>query len=161
MKNKTVIVVIVTLVLLGGGYLAWNSLTAGAEGGAVASDSGKQKVTMYKSPTCGCCGQHAAYLERRGFDVDIVKESNMSSIKDKYQIPHSAESCHTTVIGDYIVEGHVPIEAIDKLLAERPDVDGIGLADMPSGSPGMPGAKTELFDVYALKDGQTSDFISL
>ena len=83
----------------------------------------------------------------------------MSSIKEKYQIPPSMRSCHTVVIEDYFVEGHVPIEAIKKLFAEKPDIDGIVLAGMPSGSPGMPGQKTEAFKIYALRDSQTSEFM--
>jgi hypothetical protein len=71
------------------------------------------------------------------------------------------ESCHTTVIDGYFVEGHVPFEAIEKLLAERPDIDGIALPDMPAGSPGMPGRKSGPFDIYQVKDGQYSLFVSI
>jgi len=71
------------------------------------------------------------------------------------------QSCHTTEIGDYFVEGHVPIEAIDKLLAEKPDIDGITLPDMPAGSPGMPGVKREEFVIYSLKDGESSEFMRI
>ncbi len=83
----------------------------------------------------------------------------MSSIKKKYQIPHNMEGCHTGVIGDYFVEGHVPVEAIEELLAEKPAIGGIALPGMPSGSPGMPGQKTEAFKIYALSDGTASEFM--
>ena len=85
----------------------------------------------------------------------------MSSIKEKYQIPDNMQSCHTTIIEDYFVEGHVPIEAIRKLLATKPDIDGIALPGMPSGSPGMSGIKTEAFKIYALSDGVVSKFLTL
>ena len=85
----------------------------------------------------------------------------MNSIKEKYNIPYNMQSCHTTEIGDYFVEGHVPIEAVNKLLAEKPDIDGITLPDMPSGSPGMPGPKREEFIIYSLKDGEAEEFMRL
>ena len=72
------------------------------------------------------------------------------------------ESCHTTVIGEYFVEGHVPVEAIEKLLAEKPDVAGIGMPGMPSGSPGMPGAKQGQFIIYSInKDGTINEFMRI
>ncbi len=69
------------------------------------------------------------------------------------------KSCHTTVIEGYFVEGHVPVAAIEKLVAEKPDIDGIALPNMPAGSPGMPGRQTEAFKVYALSDGISSEFM--
>ncbi len=83
----------------------------------------------------------------------------MSSIKKKYQIPQNMESCHTGVIEGYFVEGHVPVEAIEELLAEKPDISGIALPGMPPGSPGMPDQKTEAFKIYALSDGTASEFM--
>ena len=71
------------------------------------------------------------------------------------------ESCHTMVIDDYFVEGHMPFEAIEKLLSERPDIDGIALPDMPSGTPGMPGEKIEEWVIYSIKDGQTFIFMRI
>ena len=83
-------------------------------------------------------------------------------VKEKYGIPYSMRSCHTTVIGDYFVEGHVPIEAVEKLMLEKPDIKGIALPGMPSGSPGMPGSKQGPFIVYAInKDGSTSEFMRI
>lgn len=159
-NNKSIIIAVIGILIAGGGLLAWKTL-ANQEELAVAGDSTARQVTMYKSPTCACCGQHAAYLERNGFEVEIVKTSNMSAIKDKYGIPRSSESCHTIVAGDYIIEGHMPVEAINKLLAEQPDIDGIALPDMPAGSPGMPGVKKEPFEIQALKDGSVSEYMSL
>ncbi len=85
----------------------------------------------------------------------------MSSIKRRLQISRNMESCHTAVIGDYFVEGHLPVEAVAKLLAEKPAIDGIALPGMPSGSPGMPGPKTAAFKIYALSDGKTSEFMTI
>ncbi len=119
------------------------------------------KATVYKSPACGCCVGYNAFLEEQGFDVEIVEIKDMASIKQKYNIPRSMESCHTTVIGDYFIEGHVPLEAVEKLLEEKPEIDGIALPDMPAGSPGMPGTKKGSYNIYALKDKEISEYMKI
>lgn len=119
----------------------------------------ENKVMVFQLPTCTCCEDYKDYLREHGFQVETTYTEDMSSIRKKYQIPQSMESCHTMVIEDYFVEGHVPIEAIKKLFEEKPDIDGIALAGMPSGSPGMPDEKTEAFKIYALRDGKTTEFM--
>lgn len=84
----------------------------------------------------------------------------MLSVKEKYQIPPEMESCHTSVIGDYFVEGHMPVEVIDKLLEEKPEINGITLPGMPQGSPGMAGLKSGKWTIYSLSNGQSSEFLS-
>jgi len=93
-----------------------------------------------------------------GYEVNVVnlEGDNLTAIKSKYGIPHSVMSCHTAVIGDYVVEGHVPSGMVDKLLTERPAIDGLAMVGMPSGSPGMPGPKNETWKIYSIKDGQVS-----
>lgn len=121
-----------------------------------------QSVTLYKSPNCGCCSGHAAALEAAGFDVTIEETNDLNAIKQSRNIPLGGESCHTSVIGDYVVEGHVPLEAIEKLLAEQPDITGIGLPGMPIGTPGMPGKKTAPYEVYQLSaDGEMSPYLTI
>lgn len=117
------------------------------------------KVAIFKSPTCGCCNLYVDYLEENGFQVEVTDTPNMASIKQRHNIPPDMQSCHTMVIGDYFVEGHVPIEAINRLLSEKPLVDGIALPGMPSGSPGMPGRKQGYFTIYASSDGASSIFM--
>lgn len=107
-------------------------------------------ATMYKSPSCSCCGQYAAYLEKEGYDIDIEATTDMSAIKEQYNVPFTLESCHTMEIAGYVIEGHIPEKAIQKLIAETPDIKGIGMAGMPSGSPGMPGPKTSDFVIYEI-----------
>lgn len=119
------------------------------------------EVTMYKSPNCGCCVQHKAYLEENGFKVKVEMTEDMEAIKEKYNIPREMQSCHTIAMGDYFVEGHMPIEAIQKLMSEKPDIDGIALPGMPSGSPGMPGPKTGPFRIYQLADNEQTVYINL
>ena len=108
---------------------------------------------VYYSPSCGCCVNYMGYLRNNGFQVKPIKIEDNNKIKDELNIPKNMRSCHTTKIGNYFVEGHMPVEAIKKMLEEKPDIDGIALPGMPSGSPGMPGPKST-FDVKAIKDGQ-------
>ncbi len=83
------------------------------------------------------------------------------TIKQKYNIPVEMQSCHTTIMGKYFIEGHVPFEAVNKLLKEQPDIDGIALPGMPIGTPGMPGDKDEPYVIYQLKDGKYSVFMTI
>ncbi len=121
----------------------------------------KGNITIYKSPTCGCCVKYAAYLKDQGYRVETIMVKDMDRIKKEHQIPSNLESCHTAIIDEYFVEGHVPVEAIEKLLQEKPDIDGISLPEMPAGTPGMPGIKNGEWQVYDLKDGQVSEYISI
>lgn len=157
MMNKLLLIVGLIL-LIGGGIFFLNKSADKKQNPTLNTQT---KVTIYKSPLCGCCVEHGAYLEKQDFDVEMVKIDNMDSIKRKYKISSEMQSCHTAVIGDYFVEGHVPVEAINKLLKEKPAIDGIALPEMPAGSPGMPGIKTEPFVIYAIKNGEASEFMTL
>jgi hypothetical protein len=114
---------------------------------------GEGTPVMYASPTCGCCRQYAEYLRDNGHSVEPRYVDDLADIKDSAGVPAAVESCHTTLIGGYVVEGHVPVEAIDKLLRERPGIDGIALPDMPAGSPGMGGTKTGPFEIRSFTGG--------
>lgn len=132
--------------------------------GFTALNNFKGEVTFYKSLTCGCCEVHASYLSSKGkLNVnEIGMQEDISTIKRKYNIPRELESCHTAIIDNYFVEGHMPLEAINKLLEESPDIAGIALPGMPEGSPGMPGSKKGDFVIYAVKkDGTYSEFMRI
>ncbi len=115
-------------------------------------------INVYKSPTCGCCHEWEAYLRTHGYTVDSFPTEDMARVKTEHEVPTSAQSCHTALIDGFVVEGHVPVEAIEDMLATRPDVDGIALPGMPPGSPGMTGEQQAPFEVLALTDGATSPF---
>jgi hypothetical protein len=115
-------------------------------------------IDVFKSPTCGCCHEWEAYLRRSGYTIRSIPTEDMAAIKAEHDVPKTAWSCHTAVIDGYTVEGHVPIEAIEVLLAQRPAIDGIALPSMPPGSPGMPGEKTGPFEILTIDDGETSSF---
>jgi len=119
------------------------------------------EVIVYKSPTCGCCVSYIAYLKDNGFKVRTEEVSDMNSIKTQNGVPLKLQSCHTAIFGDYVVEGHVPLEVVNKLLSEKPDIDGIALPGMPAGSPGMPGVKSEDFVIYSIKDGSYQEYMKI
>lgn len=112
-------------------------------------------ATLYKNPDCSCCEGYTAYLRKNGFDVDVKPSNDLAEISSKAGIPEALEGCHTMFVDGYVVDGHVPVGVIKKLLAERPAIAGITLPGMLMGSPGMVGAKTETFTIYAVsKDGK-------
>ena len=121
------------------------------------------KLTIYKSLHCGCCGLYSDYIKNQSeLKIEIAEMNDVSSIKDEYKVPSELRSCHISIIGDYFVEGHIPLEAIAKLISEKPDIAGIAMPGMPSGSPGMPGVKTDPFVIYAVnKDGSYTEFMRL
>ncbi|MEE4377138.1 MAG: DUF411 domain-containing protein [Candidatus Competibacteraceae bacterium] len=145
MKQK-ILYLSIFLLLAFTGLLIWNPPWIQKNPGLATA---AQAVTVYRSPTCGCCENYADYLEGKGFKVDLIETNDLDRIKAKYGIPSHFKSCHTTVMGDYVVEGHIPVEVVHKLLDEKPAVAGIAMPGMPSGSPGMPGAKREKFRVYS------------
>ncbi|MCR4335147.1 MAG: hypothetical protein NUV57_01270 [archaeon] len=126
-----------------------------------SNNSDNTKVELYKSASCGCCSGYAAEMSGKNFNVEKINTENMSNIKTQYNIPSNMQSCHTSIIEGYFVEGHVPIEAVNKLLEERPDIDGIALPRMPAGSLGMPGVKQGKFIIYALKNGNATVFMEI
>ncbi len=112
------------------------------------------RATLYKNPQCSCCEGYAAYLRQNGFVVDVKPTNDLAEISQKAGVPENLQGCHTTFMDGYVVDGHVPVNVIRKLLSERPAIAGITLPGMPTGSPGMTGEKTAPFTIYAVtKDG--------
>ncbi len=95
----------------------------------------------------------------QGLQVETTYVEDMTSITDKYLIPENMQSCHTAIFEGYFVEGHIPVEVMEKLLIEKPDIDGIALPGMPSGSPGMSGDITEPLQIYAISAGIPTEFV--
>jgi hypothetical protein len=114
------------------------------------------RVVVYKTPTCGCCSEYINYLKAYGFNVEtkLVNDNELENLKRQTGIPPQLWSCHTAFIDNYFIEGHIPIEAIDKLLTEKPEINGIALPEMPSGSPGMPGLKLYPFKIHGVKENK-------
>ncbi len=117
-------------------------------------------IKVYKSPYCGCCGAWTKILARAGFEPEVFKTNDLAPVKRLAGVPANLESCHTAFVDGYVVEGHVPVEAIEKMLEERPRIVGIGVPDMPIGSPGMPGPNPEPFSVIAFAaDGRQTAYM--
>ncbi|WP_019199736.1 DUF411 domain-containing protein [Afipia birgiae] len=108
------------------------------------------RAVLYKNPQCSCCEGYAAYLRRNGFIVDVKATNDLSEISRKAGVPDNLQGCHTMFIEGYVVDGHVPISIVRKMLSERPAIAGITLPGMPEGSPGMTGRKSGAFTVYAV-----------
>ena len=106
-------------------------------------------MTVYATPTCGCCGAWVDHARENGFDVRVVYHDDLRPIRAELGVPHAVTSCHTGVVDGYVVEGHVPADLVHRLLVERPDVRGIAVPGMPIGSPGMehPSGLTESYEV--------------
>jgi hypothetical protein len=142
--------------LAGGGALA-ASLIAKTAGAA------RPAVTVYKSPTCGCCAQWVAHVRAGGFPVTPEDRDDLAPIKRQHGVPSALQSCHTALVDGYVIEGHVPADLIDRLLRERPTIAGIAVPGMPIGSPGMevPGRAPERYQVLTFDaTGRTTVFAS-
>ena len=120
---------------------------AHAESHSGMEHHGTMHVT--KSPTCGCCGAWVALAREEGYHIEVTDTRDVSSVKLENKIPGDMWACHTATIDGYVVEGHVPFEALLQLLEERPDVRGIAAPGMPAGSPGMGNDPTARYDVLA------------
>ena len=107
------------------------------------------KLTMHRSPGCGCCLKWVAAGREAGFDIVVINSPDIVSFKQAQGVPTKLYSCHTTLAGKYVLEGHVPFQAIRKLLASKPDIRGIAVPGMPLGSPGMevPSGEKQPFQV--------------
>lgn len=118
-------------------------------------------VTVYASPTCGCCHEWVKHLKSNGFSVKTELVDDVTVIKNKFQVPGRLQSCHTAVVDGYVVEGHVPASAIKKLLSQKPAVKGLAVPGMPIGSPGMEqGNVKEAYNVMSFtKQGHESVFM--
>ena len=116
----------------------------------VAPTEAKASVQLFKNPQCNCCEAYASYLRNHGYAVSTTATHNLSLIRREHGVPSSLAGCHTMLVDGYVVEGHMPAAALNKLLAERPKIKGISLPGMPDGSPGMTGAKRETFTIYEI-----------
>ncbi len=118
-----------------------------AETHATPAEPGTMHVT--KSPTCGCCAAWVDLAREAGYEVETADTRGITAVKQEAGIPGDLWACHTAVIDGYVVEGHVPFAAVARLLAERPEIDGIAVPGMPAGSPGMGDDPAARYDVVA------------
>jgi hypothetical protein len=111
----------------------------------------KPAMEVFKSPTCGCCSKWVELMSQGGFAMKVtdLSDTALDAIKQKHGVPRTAQSCHTGIVNGYVVEGHVPVSEVHRLLKERPVVAGIAVGGMPVGSPGMevPGQRAQTYNV--------------
>jgi len=117
---------------------------------AAHAETGERRIEVYKSPWCGCCAAWVDHLERNGYSAVVHDVEDLSAIKQMAGVPQPLRSCHTAMIDGYVVEGHVPSTAIDRLLTEQPDIHGLSVPGMPIGSPGMEGPNPIPYTVYSI-----------
>jgi hypothetical protein len=116
-------------------------------------------MVVYKDPNCGCCSKWVGLMKSAGFEVSTRDTADMASIKARYKVPAALGSCHTALVGGYVIEGHVPADLITRLIKEKPKVLGLAVPGMPVGSPGMEGGTKEAFDVVTFDAaGKTTVF---
>lgn len=116
-------------------------------------------IEVYKSSTCGCCGNWIKHLRANGFEVRAHDVAEPAEYRTRYGVPETFASCHTALVGGYAIEGHVPAREIKRLLAERPRAQGLAVPGMPHGSPGMEGPKSDPYDVLLFqKNGRYVTF---
>jgi len=118
------------------------------------------EIIVYKNPSCGCCTKWVEHMEENGFKLVEKPVDNLDEIKDSLGVPKDKRSCHTSVMGKYVFEGHIPAQSIKKFLKKAGNLKGLVVPDMPMGSPGMDhGGHKEKFTVFSFdKDGATSTF---
>lgn len=116
-------------------------------------------MVVYKDPNCGCCSKWVGLMRSAGFEVSTRDTADTAAIKSRYKVPQALGSCHTALVGGYVVEGHVPGDLITRLLKEKPKVLGLAVPGMPVGSPGMEGAPKVAYDVLTFDAaGKTTVF---
>ena len=140
--RKLIIAIASAAVLGGGTYLA------------TGTNAAAEEVTLYKNPQCGCCENYANYLRDNGFTVTVKPTHELVPMSREAGIPDDFQGCHLAFIENYVVSGHVPVDTVNRLLTERPDIKGVTLPGMPMGSPGMNGVKRQPFTVYEIGEGK-------
>lgn len=125
---------------------------------AAPAMAGENDVMLYKNPQCGCCEGHAAHLRENGFNVTEKVTHDLAQMSSEAGIPEEFQGCHLAFVDGYVVSGHVPASTVRKLLMDRPDIKGVTLPGMPTGSPGMPGPKQGPLEILEItKSGTMGD----
>lgn len=116
------------------------------------------EMTLYKSPNCGCCIAWAKHIEKAGFDVEVINQANNDQLRKENGITADLTACHTATIEGYVIEGHVPVADIERLLKEKPAIAGLAVPGMPASSPGMdvPNNKSPYQVIAFTKNGKKS-----
>jgi len=136
---KKLVVILSSVLLLGAASVfIFGDVADSADSAATAETvAASETLVVYKSPTCGCCGDWVEHMKAAGFEVEVHDVDDVNAIKAQNGVDRRLASCHTALIGDYVIEGHVPAQDVKRLLEEKPAVLGLAVPGMPAGSPGM------------------------
>ena len=134
---------------LAGGKAVWGAVPA----------ADPKTMTIYMSPTCGCCAKWVDHVKAAGFTTVVHEDEDMETVKDSLGVPKDLRSCHTAQIEKYLIEGHVPAEDIKTLLAKKPAAVGLAAPGMPASSPGMAvaGQPHEAYDVLLFRQDGSAE----
>ena len=131
---------------------------AGALAFGAAQAQEAKKMIVHKSATCGCCGGWAKHMRAAGYIVEEINEPDMKAVKARLGVPENMASCHTAELDGYLIEGHVPAQAVAQLLKERPKAAGLAAPGMPMGSPGMEMGEPEIYTLYLFDASGAREF---
>ena len=137
------------------------ALAGGRSLWAAAAATDPRTMTIYMSPTCGCCAKWVDHVKAAGFKTVVHEEEDMDTVKDSLGVPRDMRSCHTAQVEKYLIEGHVPARDIEALLTKKPDAAGLAAPGMPASSPGMavPGEPHQPYNVVLFRrDGSSEVF---
>ena len=151
---KRVTYLVLTLALFG-----WSAAPRAQKPSAAQSAAQGSKV--YLTPTCGCCSKWVDHMKAAGFDMErsVMPQEELDKVAPRQKVPANLRSCHTAVVGKYVIEGHVPADVVQKLLKEGPAIVGLSAPNMPAGSPGMESPNARPYPIVAFKaDGSTYEY---
>jgi len=124
-----------------------------------AASPAKIPMVVYKDPSCGCCHKWVEHMEANGFAASVTDTTNMTPIKGRYHVADKLVSCHTAVVGGYVIEGHVPAADVKRLLTQKPKTTGLAIPGMPASAPGMDGTPFQPYTVLSFDaQGNTTVF---
>jgi len=140
----------------------WTPLALAAAGFALAAfaapaPQATPAMLIHKSPTCGCCSKWVDHVKAAGFVTQVHDMADVDPVKDRHRVPRDLRSCHTALVGNYVIEGHVPADLVQKLIREQSKLAGLAVPGMVTGSPGMEGAWKDPYDVISFdRAGKTA-----
>lgn len=146
--QKNHIYLLIILGLIGVlGYQIWNINSS-----STPDTSDPNQIVMYKNAGCQCCTEWGSHMKEAGFAVTEKPTDQLAAIKVDQGVPYNMGSCHTALVGGYVIEGHVPVADVQRLLNEQPEAVGLAVPGMPAGSPGMESPNPEPYNVYLIKE---------
>ncbi|HEY6222617.1 MAG TPA: DUF411 domain-containing protein [Gemmatimonadales bacterium] len=138
-----------TVIVLAAAVSAVAAVGVGARVGRSGPTSAATVVTVYKSPSCGCCAKWVDHLRAAGYTVVVHDTDDLDGVMTDFNVPRQLASCHTAKVGPYVIEGHVPADLIARALREHPAIAGLAVPGMVTGSPGMEGGTAQPYDIVA------------